>query len=263
MKTYTARLEQEHDGRWSVELEEEPRVHTWGKTIDQALTRMREAAALWYQTDEALIELVPRPVLPKATGRTVEQARKAREQARKPTAWPSSRPAKQLSLSPAAGSACATPPRSSASPTSVFISCSCKTHPHAAKPAEPALRFTEPKQPGKAPPPFTLQFPHFRSEFRRADGGWCAWRHLCPQGLSPHPIVRARRGTRYAPRSIEQRLGGAGSGAFARSGTGRAARLPARLTGGLAEHDPSFGVRQEPFGQLLLLGAVLASRLQV
>jgi predicted RNase H-like HicB family nuclease len=82
VKTYTARLEQEHDGRWSVELEEEPRVHTWGKTIDQALTRMREAAALWYQADEASIELVPRPVLPKATGRTVEQARKAREQAR-------------------------------------------------------------------------------------------------------------------------------------------------------------------------------------
>ena len=82
VKTYTARLEQENDGRWSVELEEEPRAHTWGKTIDQALTRMREAAALWFQTDEASIELVPRPVLPKATGRTVEQARKARDQAR-------------------------------------------------------------------------------------------------------------------------------------------------------------------------------------
>ena len=68
MKTYTARLEQENDGRWSVELEEEPRVHTWGKTIDQALTRMREAAALWFQTDEASIELVPRPVLPKSHG---------------------------------------------------------------------------------------------------------------------------------------------------------------------------------------------------
>jgi predicted RNase H-like HicB family nuclease len=80
--TYTARLEKEHDGRWSVELEEEPRVHTWGKTIDQALTRMREAAALWFQTDEATIELIPRPVLPKSTGRTVDQARKAREQAR-------------------------------------------------------------------------------------------------------------------------------------------------------------------------------------
>jgi predicted RNase H-like HicB family nuclease len=81
VKTYTARLEKEDDGRWSVELEEEPRVHTWGKTIHQALTRMREAAALWFQTDEASIELVPRPILPKTTGRTVEQARKAREQA--------------------------------------------------------------------------------------------------------------------------------------------------------------------------------------
>jgi predicted RNase H-like HicB family nuclease len=82
VKTYTARLEQEKDGRWSVELEEEPRVHTWGKTIGQALTRMREAAALWFQIDEASIELVPRPVLPAAAGRTVEQAQKAREHAR-------------------------------------------------------------------------------------------------------------------------------------------------------------------------------------
>jgi predicted RNase H-like HicB family nuclease len=80
--TYTARLEKEVDGRWSVELDEEPRVHTWGKTIDQALTRIREATALWFQTDEASIELVPRPVLPKATDRSVQQARKAREQAR-------------------------------------------------------------------------------------------------------------------------------------------------------------------------------------
>ena len=66
-KTYTVRLEQEIDGRWSVELEEEPRAHTWGKTIDQALARMREAVALWFQTDESSMELVPKPVLPKTT----------------------------------------------------------------------------------------------------------------------------------------------------------------------------------------------------
>ena len=82
MNTYTARLEQEDDGRWTVELEEEPRVHTWGKTVDQALTRMKEAAAMWFDTDESAIALVPRPVLPKAAGRTVEQARQARERAR-------------------------------------------------------------------------------------------------------------------------------------------------------------------------------------
>ena len=77
MNTYTAQLEQEGDGRWTVELEEEPRVHTWGKTVDQALTRMKEAAAMWFDTDEASIDLVPRPVLPKAAVRTVEQARVA------------------------------------------------------------------------------------------------------------------------------------------------------------------------------------------
>ncbi len=82
MRTYTARLEREKDGRWTVELEEEPRVHTWGKTVDQALARMREAAALWFQIEEDEIELVPRPVLPKSADRTVEQARQAREQAR-------------------------------------------------------------------------------------------------------------------------------------------------------------------------------------
>jgi predicted RNase H-like HicB family nuclease len=82
MKTYTARLEREKDRRWTVELEEEPRVHTWGKTVDQALTRMREATALWFQIEEDQIELVPRPVLPKSADRTVEQARQAREQAR-------------------------------------------------------------------------------------------------------------------------------------------------------------------------------------
>ena len=82
MKTYTARLEREKDGRWTVELEEQPRIHTWGKTVDQALARMREAAALWFQTDENQIELVPHPVLPKTARRTVEQAREAREQAR-------------------------------------------------------------------------------------------------------------------------------------------------------------------------------------
>ena len=82
MKTYTARLAREKDDRWSVELEEEPRVHTWGKTVEQALARMREAAALWFETDEDEIDLIPHPVLPKAADRTVEQARQAREQAR-------------------------------------------------------------------------------------------------------------------------------------------------------------------------------------
>jgi predicted RNase H-like HicB family nuclease len=82
MKTYTARLEREKDGRWTVELAEEPRVHTWAKTVDQALARVREAAALWFDANEDDIEVTPQPVLPKTTGRTVAQARQARQDAR-------------------------------------------------------------------------------------------------------------------------------------------------------------------------------------
>ena len=82
MKTYTARLEREKDGRWTVELAEEPRVHTWAKTVDQALARVREAAALWFDANEDDIEVIPQPVLPKTTGRTVAQARQARQDAR-------------------------------------------------------------------------------------------------------------------------------------------------------------------------------------
>lgn len=80
--TYTAQLERGSDGRWTVELLEEPRVHTWGNTVAQALSRMREAAAMWFDTDEASIELIPAPVLPKNTLRIIEQAGQARDQAR-------------------------------------------------------------------------------------------------------------------------------------------------------------------------------------
>ena len=68
VKTYTARLEREKDGRW---------------TVEQALARMREAAALWFEADEHEIELVPHAVLPEAAVRTIEQARQAREEARR------------------------------------------------------------------------------------------------------------------------------------------------------------------------------------
>jgi predicted RNase H-like HicB family nuclease len=83
MKTYTAHLKREKDGRWTVELEEEPRIHAWGKTVDQALARTREAVALWFEIEEDQIELVPRPLLPKSAEKAVEQARQAREQARR------------------------------------------------------------------------------------------------------------------------------------------------------------------------------------
>lgn len=44
---------------WTVELEEEPRVHTWGKTVEQALTRMREAATLWQRHYGEVVTDIP------------------------------------------------------------------------------------------------------------------------------------------------------------------------------------------------------------
>lgn len=82
MKTYFARLEREKDGRWNAELEIEPRVHTWGKTVDQAISRMKEATALWFRTDEDNIDIVPHLSLQKSTNRSVDLALEARKRAR-------------------------------------------------------------------------------------------------------------------------------------------------------------------------------------
>ncbi|HET9061537.1 MAG TPA: hypothetical protein VFN61_16610 [Acidimicrobiales bacterium] len=57
-------------------------MHTWGETVDQALTRLKEAAAMWFDSDEGSITLIPRPVLAKGADRTAEDARQAQEQAR-------------------------------------------------------------------------------------------------------------------------------------------------------------------------------------
>jgi len=66
----------------------------------------------------------------------------------------------------------------------------------------------------------------------------------------PHPPQR------HAPRQLAQEH---------LLGPGQAKQLagPLGLSGGLAEHDPGLGVGQEPLSQALLLGAVLAGRLQV
>lgn len=47
MKTYKAIYEREPDGRWTVELPDVPGCHTYGRTIEQARTRLREALALF------------------------------------------------------------------------------------------------------------------------------------------------------------------------------------------------------------------------
>jgi predicted RNase H-like HicB family nuclease len=81
-RTYTARLSRESDGTWSVELDEEPRVHTWGRSVSESLQRMREATALWFECTEEEIELTPVADLRAEVMRAVSSARDARENAR-------------------------------------------------------------------------------------------------------------------------------------------------------------------------------------
>jgi len=60
MTTYTARYERDPDGNWLAELAEEPRIHTWGRSLATARVNIREAAELWFDTEElAVVEEFP------------------------------------------------------------------------------------------------------------------------------------------------------------------------------------------------------------
>lgn len=65
------------DGVWLVELQEEPRCHTWGKTLAAAKRAIREAAGLWF--DEVEVEDQVRP--PAVAREEVELARRLRREA--------------------------------------------------------------------------------------------------------------------------------------------------------------------------------------
>ena len=50
--------EYRRDGKaWTVELKEEPRVHSWGRNLSEARERIYEAAALWFEADPHDIHL--------------------------------------------------------------------------------------------------------------------------------------------------------------------------------------------------------------
>jgi predicted RNase H-like HicB family nuclease len=47
MKTYRVKLERDEDGWWVAEVAEIPQCHTQGRTIRQAMERIREALSLF------------------------------------------------------------------------------------------------------------------------------------------------------------------------------------------------------------------------
>lgn len=56
MSTYTARYERDESGSWLAELVEEPRIHTWGRSLASVRSNIAEAAELWFDADEVHLE---------------------------------------------------------------------------------------------------------------------------------------------------------------------------------------------------------------
>ena len=82
--TYRAVYEREPDGRWTVEIPKVKGCHTYGRTIDQARDRIREALGLFVDNaDTAEIEDdVRMPAAVKGAVRNARQMRQKLETAR-------------------------------------------------------------------------------------------------------------------------------------------------------------------------------------
>lgn len=80
--TYTAIYEREPDGRWTVDIPAVRGCHTYGRTIEQARERIREALGL-YVDDADTAEIVDDIKLPSDIKRSIATAQKMRELAAK------------------------------------------------------------------------------------------------------------------------------------------------------------------------------------
>jgi predicted RNase H-like HicB family nuclease len=93
--TAVYRYERQPDGgaAWIVELAEEPRCHTFGRTLRAARRNIREAAAAWYELEPSQVEVHDDVRLPAPASRALgrsrtlrDREREAHEQARAATA---------------------------------------------------------------------------------------------------------------------------------------------------------------------------------
>lgn len=78
---YTATFERDDEGFWLVELVEEPRIHTYGRTLAKARDHIRDATALWFDVAPETFTLVEDIRLPKPVKASVDRARKERAKA--------------------------------------------------------------------------------------------------------------------------------------------------------------------------------------
>lgn len=81
MKTLTAVFQRDEDGYWLVELAEEPRVHSYGRTLGKAREHIVDAAALWFDLAPAELDITEDIRLPGPVRASLELARQARQHA--------------------------------------------------------------------------------------------------------------------------------------------------------------------------------------
>jgi predicted RNase H-like HicB family nuclease len=80
MKRYPAIFERDESGSWLARIPAIRGCHTYGRTLEQARTRLREAIGLWIdRPEDAVIEEVIR--LPADLRAAIQRSRRTRERA--------------------------------------------------------------------------------------------------------------------------------------------------------------------------------------
>lgn len=78
--SYRVVLERDESGAWIARVPRVPGCHTYGRTLEQARRRIREALALWIE-DADVAELVEDVRLPAAAREAIRRSRRARSAA--------------------------------------------------------------------------------------------------------------------------------------------------------------------------------------
>lgn len=81
VKRLTAVFQRDDEGFWLVELVEEPRVHTYGRTLPKAREHIADAAALWFELEPDDVDIVEDIRLPGAVRARLDRARRERAKA--------------------------------------------------------------------------------------------------------------------------------------------------------------------------------------
>ena len=80
--TYRVKLTRDDEGAWLARVPSVPGCHTYGRSIEQAMNRIREALSLWVD-DAVTAELEPEVQLSEPARSNVRRVRSARDRAQR------------------------------------------------------------------------------------------------------------------------------------------------------------------------------------